>query len=103
MLNQIEQNTIASFVNVKTDMTHVKTDIITITSHLQYLYQKMHALENQLQATQKKKTFVASTHGKKVHSTECLFAKQIRADRKLSFVSKEIAHTQGFTACLCVL
>ena len=126
-MNQLEINVVESFRLAKNDIIRMQNTIATLTQQQEKLleiigdnrvketslYQtvkslsyKVHTLDQKKQAVAKKsvhkKKFLASKTGKKVHESNCPFAKNIKPKSRVVFQSKTKAFNAGYKACDCI-
>lgn len=117
-MNQIEENIVNSFRLAKNDIIWLQEAMTVISQNQErimelmndtrdkenMLYQRMKVGKNIVikRHPRTKKFFVASDKGKKIHESNCPFAKNIKPKRKIVFKSKTKALNQGFKPCECL-
>jgi predicted nuclease with TOPRIM domain len=128
-MNRLEENILHSFRRAKSDIIQLQEDFLTISqsqTRLIELLSKLDANETRLYNRMKefdsrvenlkeikmldtvriakrgKKAFVAAKGGKKFHTSNCPFAKNIKSGNRIKFKSKIKALNQGFRSCTCI-
>ena len=106
-MTKIEPAVIRSFRNVKSDVVRLQGDLLYLSEKQEQLIEDIKELSAKLAAKKTinkvhRRQFVASKMGKKFHSKNCPFAKNIKPSRKIVFHSKIKALNEGFKPCTCV-
>lgn len=130
-MNQLELNIIDSFRRAKGDIIKIQSALTEISQRQEQLMalvgdnrtketslyqnvknisQRIYAVENMAKQKvkvitrefSKPKRYLASKNGKKVHESNCPFAKNIKPKSKLVFKSKIKAFNAGYKACDCI-
>ncbi len=108
-ITQIKRNTQTSFGMVKTDvielfrtLRELEEKVARQDSELVHLYNEISSLKVSLVRPVKVVTFAASKEGQKVHRTDCVFAKNIKAKNRVIFETKNLALESGYDPCACV-
>jgi len=107
----LENNVVNSFLKVKKDVIKMEAELSALKQNYQRLYKlfELNILNNKEPkvvvktknvSTTKKVKLVASKNGKKVHSDNCPFAKNIK--KQITFKSKYDALKQGYGLCACL-
>lgn len=106
---QIKQNTLTSFGMVKDDvielfrtLRELEEKVSRQENELVHLYNEISSLKVSLVKPVKVTIFAASKAAQKVHRTDCVFAKNIKAKNKVMFETKNLALESGYDACVCV-
>ena len=99
---------------IENSFSNVKTDVITINETLRKIILKINHLEIEnkklnllIKVPNKKskkhpKSFVVSKTGKKLHSSNCLHAQNIKKENRKVFKNKTEALNQGYKLCSCL-
>ncbi|MBW3020026.1 hypothetical protein KY334_01910 [Candidatus Woesearchaeota archaeon] len=118
-LNQFEKNVFYSFQKVKNDFLKCQNDIGILTQNQNKIIEWMHmmkdreeklmeeikSLKEKLESKKVKssKKIIASKTGKKAHNSDCVYAKKIKGNMKISFDTKTEAEKSGYKLCECLL
>jgi hypothetical protein len=114
-MNKLEPALIRSFRNVKSDVVRLQGDMLFMGQTQEKLIEELKELSSKLDklnakelhvkksnGTVHRRQFVASKEGKKFHTKNCPYAKNIKPKSKLIFLSKVKALNQGLKPCTCV-
>ena len=108
-MKQIEPAVIRSFRNVKTDVVRMQGDMLVLSQTQERFAEEIKELKAIVGAAKAKRNnsihrrqFVASKNGKKFHTKNCPYGKNIKPKLKLTFLSKVKALNQGLKPCACV-
>ena len=124
----LENNVVRSFQTVKLDILKLQTEISSISSTLASWSETINEILDQqrehideiddlkrqisrLKAQQKaimtifdatEKKYVSSVSSKKIHKTDCVFAKNIKPSKRIYFGSRLQALKKGLEPCKCI-
>ena len=94
-----KKNVTNSFALVKADMNNIKDWIFYLNEQIEVLKKENSSLKVK---SSEEPEHIAAKRSKKVHTTKCPFAKNIKPENKIDFASLEHAFDQGFSGCQCV-
>ena len=96
-MTKFKNNVINSFTEARTDINSIKEWII-------YLNDQVEALKKEKcsNCSDECNTHVGAKKSKKVHTSNCPFAKNIKPENKINFQSLDHAFNQGFNSCSCI-
>ncbi|RMF54557.1 hypothetical protein D6745_05045 [Candidatus Woesearchaeota archaeon] len=125
----LEYNIIKSFQMVKSDIAKLQAEISSLSSTLSSwsdtinsvleqqkefideideLKRQISKLKAQQRSTinglaAREKKYVSSVNSKKLHRADCVFAKNIKEDKKLFFSSRTQGLRKGLEPCKCII
>ncbi len=100
-MRQLEINMRESFNLAKTDIFKLQSDMAELRKGQQMIMNLLSRIKAGPK-TSSRKTYVASVTGKKVHESNCPFAKNIKPKNRLMYRKKSVALNTGYKACECM-